>query len=65
MYINEVTGVLTHRPAERQLEARGKVVIQRPPPTFKLWPMSQKEFLSGLRPLRHFEEFLRIRPLQS
>ena len=36
-----------------------------PPPTFRLWPMRQKEFHSGLRPLRHFEEFLRIMPLQS
>ena len=36
-----------------------------PPPTFTLWPMRQKEFHSGLRPLRHFEEFLGIRPLQS
>ena len=30
------------RPAERQEEARGKVVIQRLiPPTFKLWPVRQ------------------------
>ena len=59
-------GFLRIRPAERQQEARGKVVIQSPPsPTFRLWPMRQKEFHSGLRPLRHFEEFLRIRPLQS
>ena len=36
-----------------------------PPPTFRLWPMCQKEFHSGLRPLRHFKECLRIRPLQS
>ena len=35
-----------------------------PPPTFRLWPMRQKEFRSGLRPLRHFEEFLRVWPLQ-
>ena len=32
---------------------------------FRLWPMRQKEFYSGLRHLRHFEEFLRMRPLQS
>ena len=36
------------RPAERQQEARGKVVIHR------LWPICQKEFYLGLRPLREF-----------
>ena len=29
-------------------------------PTFRLWSMRQKEFHSGLRSLRHFEEFLGI-----
>ena len=43
------------RVAERQQEARGKVVIQRlVPPIFRLWPMRPKEFHSGLRPLREF-----------
>ena len=55
----------TSRPAEKQQEAQGKVVIQRPPSTFRLWPMRPKEFHLGSRPLRHSEEFLRIRPLQS
>ena len=43
------------RPTERQQEARGKVVIQRLVlPTFRLWPVHQKEFYSGLRSLREF-----------
>ena len=64
-YIHTYIHTLHTRPAERQQEAWGKVVIQSPPPTFRLWPMCRKEFHSGLRPLRHFEEFLRTRPLQS
>ena len=51
--------VLFTRPTDRQQEARGKVVIHPHP------SQHQKEFHSRLRSLRHFEEFLRIRPLQS
>ena len=41
------------------------IQTRRGPPTFRSWSMRRREFHSGLRPLRHFEEFLRIRPLQS
>ena len=54
------------RPAERQQEARGKVVIQRPPNLQVIaYPPKRVSFGITARPLRYFEEFLRIRPLQS
>ena len=50
---------------QRQQEALWQSGHPEPPSTFRLWPMRQKEFHSGLRLSRHFEEFLRIRLLQS
>ena len=56
--------VLFTRPSYRQQESKWSSRGLHPT-TFTSWPMRQQQFHSGLRLLRHFEKFLRIRPLQS
>ena len=53
-------------PGERQQEAWGNVVIQSPPNLQVMaYLLKRVSFRITVRLLRHFEEFLRIRPLQS
>ena len=59
-----ITWAQARREATGGLEQSGHPTPP-PPATFRLWPTRQKGFHSGLTPLRHFEEFLRIGPLQS